>query len=96
MEDFLYELVGESAILTFSDLISKAEKAKIIFNDDNSKEKFIDHLVALSVLGRETKTGEFSFNYDLENDRKSKILANKLGTNNFSIHNALIPALKLQ
>jgi len=96
MEDFLYELVGESAILTFTDIVSKADNAKINFKDEDSKEKFIDHLVALSILGRETKPGEFSFNYDLENDRKSKILATKLGTNNFSIHNALVPALEIQ
>ena len=96
MEDFLYELVGESAILTFNDIISRANNAKINFKNEDSKDKFIDHLVALSILGRETKLGEFSFNYDLENDRKSKILATKLGTNNFRLHNALVPALEIQ
>ena len=75
--------------------IIKAKNAKIDFKDEDSKDKFIDHLVALSILGRETQPGIFSFNYDLENDRKSKILAKKLGTNNLRFHNALIPALEI-
>ena len=95
MENFLYELVGESAIMTRSDIISKANDAKIYFKDEDSEDKFLDHLVSLSIFGRETQPGKFTFNYDLENDRKSKILAKKLGTNNFRIHNALIPALEI-
>jgi len=95
MEDFLYELVGECAVFTRSDIVIKANNAKINFKDEDSKDKFIDHLVALSILGREIKPGEFSFNYDLENNRKSAILAKKLGTNNLRLHNALIPALEI-
>jgi hypothetical protein len=94
MEDFMYEIVGENAILNKDDLIIKAEKSNIVFMDDQSKEKFIDHLVALSILGREIQYGRYAFGYDLENDRKSKALAQKLGTNKFRIHNALFPALE--
>jgi hypothetical protein len=95
MEVFLYELVGEDEVLTCSNIVTKANDAKINFENEAAEDNFIDHLVALSILGREIKNGEFIFNYDLENDRISKILANKLGTNNFKIHNALIPALEI-
>lgn len=94
MEDFIYELVGENVILERNDLISKANKSNIVFTDDKDEDKFIDHLVSLSILGREIQKDQFAFGYDLENDRKSKALAQRLGTNNFRIHNALVPALE--
>lgn len=93
MEDFMYELVGENAILNRDKIILKANKANITFSDEQSEDKFIDHLVALSILGRETQSDHYTFGYDLENDRKSKVLAKKLGSSNFRIHNALVPAL---
>jgi len=93
MEDFMYELVGENAIIKREDIVKKANRANIHFIDDEAIESFIDHIVALSILGRETQAGIFSFNFDLENDRKSKALAKKLGTDSYKIHNAFVPAL---
>lgn len=93
MEDFMYELAGEKAVIKRNEIVGKARKANINFSDDESIESFIDHIVALSILGRETQPGIFSFNFDLENDRKSKALAKKLGTDCYKIHNALVPAL---
>ena len=94
MEDFMYELVGEKAILDKNDLLLKAEDSNIKFKDDQSKEKFLDHLVSLSIIGREVRKDQYAFAYDLENDRKSKVLSRKLGTNRFRLHNALISALE--
>lgn len=96
MEDFMYELVGEKAILDETYLISRAENSNIEFPNSQSKEKFIDHLVSLSIIGREVQKDVFAFAYDLENDRKSKALSKKLGTNRFKIHNALVAALECE
>jgi hypothetical protein len=93
IEDFMYELVGESMVLTEDDIISKASNVDIILKDECHIDKFIDHLVTLSVLGRETEDNQFSFKYDFENDRRNKILAKKLGTKRYQINNALVPAL---
>lgn len=94
IEDFMYELVGENVVLKRDNLISKAKRSNIVFTNDQSEDKFIDHLVSLSILGREIQNDQFAFGYDLENDRKSKALAQRLGTNSFRIHNALVPALE--
>lgn len=94
MEDFLYGLVGEPSILLRCDIVSKANNAKINVMDEELNDKFINHLVNLSILGRETRHGKFSFNYDIENGRKNMILAEKFGTKRFKIHNALLPFLK--
>ena len=96
MEDFMYELIGEKVILDETYLISRAENSNIEFPNSQSKEKFIDHLVSLSIIGREVQKDVFAFAYDLENDRKSKALSNKLGTNRFKIHNALVAALECE
>lgn len=93
MEDFIYELVGENVVLTYNEIILKAKNSKICLKNSEEEGKFIDHLVSLSILGRETQEGMYTFGYDFENDRKSKILAKKLGTNRYRIHNALVPAL---
>ncbi|MBK5275337.1 MAG: hypothetical protein JJE30_09840 [Desulfuromonadales bacterium] len=93
MEDFLYELVGEHVVIGKDEIISRARSAQIIFENESDIEHFIDHLVALSILGRETKQDEFLFDYSLENNKKNKALARKLGSNRYKIHDALIPEL---
>jgi hypothetical protein len=50
----------------------------------------------LSILGRETQSNTFTFGYEMENDKKSKILAEKLNTNRFQFHKALKYALELK
>lgn len=94
MEDFLYELVGDAPILSKNDIFQKTISAHIKLDEKYDIDEFIDHLVALSILGRETRKDHYTFSFDLDKDKKSKILARKLGTNAFKIHNALLPALE--
>ncbi len=65
-----------------------------ISSEQNSIEYFIDFLCSLSFIGREVRAGEFEYQYDLDLNFKTKILANKLNSNRFKIHNAFIPFLK--
>lgn len=93
MEDFLYQLVGEQTVVDDLSILKFANDVGITFATDVDKEHFIDHLVALSILGRETGTDSFVFDYTLENNKKNKSLARKLGSKRFKIHDALVPAL---
>ena len=70
------------------------EKAFIDTSSENKIESFIDNLVDLTIIGREIKVGEFEFEYDVDISKKLKVLSNKLNTNRFQIHNALIPYLE--
>lgn len=95
MEDFLYQFVGEKRIVSKTDIENKAQKSKIYFTDKYSVEDFINNLILLSILGRETQLNQFTYSYEMENDKKSRMLAEKLNSNRFQIHRALIPALEL-
>ncbi|EMS84712.1 P-loop ATPase, Sll1717 family [Leptospira noguchii] len=95
MEDFLYQFVGEKRIVSKTDIENKAMKSKIYFTDKYSVDDFINNLTLLSILGRETRLDQFTYSYEMENDKKSKMLAEKLNTDRFQIHRALIPALEL-
>lgn len=93
MEAFLYSTIGESSILTKDDIIKYMGNSNIPIDDDNVNY-FIDFLCNLSFLGREVRTLEFEYEYDFENDAKIKVLAGKLNSNRFKIHNAFIPFLE--
>lgn len=94
MENFMYELMGCKMIIGMEDIKASMVKASIDVTSEEKIEKFIDHLVDLTIIGRETKEGEFEFEYDVDISKKLKVLATKLGTNNFRIHNALVPYLE--
>jgi hypothetical protein len=95
MENFVYNLIGNSQIVQESDVLTAMALADIDAKDSASIDYFIDHLVALSILGREISTDEFFFEYDLNVDRRNKIMASRLPARRYRIHNALVPALRL-
>lgn len=93
MHDFLYNLLGENIILDKGRIVQLMSDSSIE-TDENTVDYFIDRLVALSLLGREIKAGIFDFVYDFETDEKNKMMAKKLGTNRYRIHNAFVPYLE--
>lgn len=93
MHSFLYNLMGEKIIINKERLI-EIVKMSGISSDDLTVEYFIDRLVALSLLGREVRANDFEFVYDFETDEKNKMMANKLGTSRYKIHNAFVPYLE--
>jgi hypothetical protein len=96
MESFTYNLLGNSQIITEEDVVTAMSLAEIDISDVKKIDYFIDHLVALSILGREVAPSNFAFEYDLNVDRRNKILASKLATKRYKVHNALVPALHLE
>jgi hypothetical protein len=50
--------------------------------------------VSLTLLGREVREETFEFVYDFEADDKNKILAKKLGSKRYKIHNAFASFLE--
>lgn len=95
MEDFMYNLMGEKQILTEEYIQTIAIKSNINVSTKELLEKFIDHLVSLSVFGREIKDSKFEFEYEFDNDFKLKALSSKMGVKRFKIHNALIAYLEM-
>ncbi len=95
MQDFMYNLMGEGPILTKDEIIGFAKKSKIDLNSEEQITKFIDHLVSLTIIGREIKDFEFEFEYEFDSDIKLKALANKMKTSRYKIHNALLPYLEI-
>lgn len=95
MEDFMYELMASDLVLTQSEIVDKMIRAKIDTANDDSIEKFIDYLVSLTILGRETKAGVFEYEYDDDKSKKLKILSEKLNSKRYRIHNALVPYLEV-
>lgn len=94
MEDFLFELVGGNSVIE-EDTIKEFMKNSGIPNDtEGDIEKFIDNLVDLTILGREVREDLFEFEYDVENFKKIKIMAKKLNSKRYRIHNALLPFLE--
>lgn len=94
MEDFLFELVGGNSVID-EDTIKGFMKNSGIPNDtEGDIEKFIDNLVDLTILGREVREELFEFEYDVENFKKIKIMAKKLNSKRYRIHNALLPFLE--
>ena len=96
MENFMYNLMGENAILSEERIKKLAVDADITINSSSDLEKFIDHLVSLTILGREIKELTFEYEYEFDNDMKIKALANKLNSKRYKIHNALVPYLEIK
>ncbi len=93
MESFLYNMIGENSVLT-KERISELMTVAHIANDITSVEYFIDFLCSLSFIGREVRTDVYEYRYDLGANIKIKILADKLKSDRFRIHNAFIPFLE--
>lgn len=94
MEDFMYELMAHTIVITRDEIREKMQTSRIPVLDDKDLEKFIDHLVNLTILGRETANNRFSYEYDVNNAKKLKVLADKFASNRFEIHKALVPYLE--
>lgn len=95
MEDFLYSLIGQSSIINEKQLVQCMRESKI----STEKEKvdyFADHLVNLSVLAREINPDVFAFEYDFDESKKNKKMADKITNNRYKIHPALHPFLEIQ
>jgi hypothetical protein len=95
METFVYNLLGNPQVVPESEVLTAMGLADIDTSDPSKIDYFIDHLVALSILGREVSCDDFVFEYDLNVDRRNKILASKMPARRYKIHNALVPALRL-
>lgn len=96
MEDFIYQLAGNTQIVSKDSIIIAMQLASIDSSLDEKVDYFIDHLVALSILAREISTDKFIFEYDLNVSKRNKIFASKTPSQRFKIHNALLPVLELR
>lgn len=93
LHSFLYNTMGETSVLNSDDIERLMIESGILL-ENITTEYFIEHLCSLSFLGRETKPFAFSYDYDLLTNEKNMILAKKLGTNRYKIHNAFLPYLE--
>lgn len=94
MEDFLFELVGGNSIIDEEVIKQFMVNSNISTKNEEDVEKFIDNLVDLTILGREVRSNEFQFEYDVENFKKIKVMSKKLDSKRYKIHNALLPFLE--
>jgi len=90
---FLYNVMGEPSILT-RDRIEELMAKSDITVENEYVDKFITHLCGLSFIGREVKDFNFVFEFDFDSDEKNIVLAKKLNSNRYKIHNAFIPYLE--
>ena len=81
-------------IITKAEIVKRIKSAGITTHSEEEIDSIIDHLVDLTIIGREIKDDEFEFEFDLENSKKLKVMAEKKGTNRFLIHEALVPYLE--
>ena len=88
-EEFLFEFIGEPQIVDYDKIVTSMKSTGINITDSGSIGYFMDHLVSLSILGRETKPNIFEFETVLEGNKKLKKLAQKFGSKRYKIHNAL-------
>ena len=95
MENFIYNLIGNPQIVPESEILTAMDLADIDVTSADKVDYFVDHLVALSILGREISPGDFFFEYDLNVDRRNKIMASRVPLKRYKIHSALVPALRL-
>ncbi|MDW3208449.1 MAG: hypothetical protein R8N23_01180 [Reichenbachiella sp.] len=95
MEDFLYSLIGVDNVISETLLMHGMEEAKIQLSPEKNKD-FINHLVSLSVIGREIRQNEYAFEFDFDESKKNYLMSQKLGTDNFKIHPALYPFLEIK
>jgi hypothetical protein len=97
LKEFLYELLGCNNVISRTFIISSIEKSKIPIDTLQSEkvDKFIEHLVGLSIIGREVKPGRYAFDYEYDDIEKFRALAERLGSDNFRVHNSLLPHLEM-
>ncbi|MFZ7115805.1 MAG: P-loop ATPase, Sll1717 family [Bacteroidota bacterium] len=95
MEDFMYELLGHKSIISKSMIIELMKKAKINTSEEIQIENFIDHLVSLTIIGREIGESLFQFEYDSEKSKKIKVQSEHLKSNRYKIHPAFHPYLEI-
>lgn len=95
MKDFMYNLMGEDSVIEKDTIKQIAINSNIQFNSPDDFEHFMDHLVSLTIFGREIKHSIYEFEYEFDNDIKLKALSNKLINSRFRIHNALMPYLEI-
>lgn len=86
--------MASTIILTEDEIIEKMKIASINADTPQAIESFIDHLVDLTIIGREVKEGIFEYEYDVDKSKKIKKIAQKLNSKRFRIHNALVPYLE--
>jgi len=94
MSEFMYHLAGGDTIISLEEILKIMRIVGIDINHE-PLEVFVDHLVSLSILGREIKNDDFRFEYDMDNTEKVKILALKLDSKRLKIHPSLYPYLEI-
>lgn len=93
-EEFLFEFLGEPQIVNYDKILAAMKSTGIDTSESIMVEYFIDHLVSLSIFGRETKSNIFEFETVLESSKKLKKLAEKLGSKRYKVHSALVDYLE--
>lgn len=93
MEDFLYNLGEFSLPIVEKDKIIIAKHKSGIIDDKIDADTFVDYLVSMSILGRELEKDKFVFLNNFEDDRRNKIMANRIQGFRYKIHPALYPNL---
>lgn len=94
MENFLFELVGGENIIDENALKKAFIDSDVPILEQSDLDKMIDNLVELTILGREVGENQFMYEYDVDNFKKIKKLAEKYGSKRFRLHNALVPFLE--
>lgn len=92
-QSFIYSVMGEASILNKDRIKEIMERCKIE-NVNEIVDSFIDHLCAMTFLGREIRQSTFEYEYDFEYDEKIMAMASKFGSNRYKIHNAFIPYME--
>jgi Cdc6-like AAA superfamily ATPase len=93
MEEFMYEMMTCNQILTRDDIIAIMSKVKFKVGEEEVEE-FIDHLVNLTIVGREIKTDQYGYEHDVDKAKKLKTLGSKIENGRFRVHDALAPYLE--
>lgn len=96
LQGFMYNLMGESSILNKEDIVKLAKKSGISLDTIEEENSFLDHLTSLTIVGREVKESVFEYEYEFDSDIKIKALSDKLATNRYKVHNALVPYLEMR
>jgi hypothetical protein len=94
LKEFLYQLAGEPQVLDKGTLYVAMVEAKL-----SESEEFLDylieHLATLSILGKEVGKNQFEFEYAFDSKDLINAKSNKLNSNRYKLHNALVPLLGL-
>ena len=98
LEDFLLNLVGDSAIIDRDRLLSSMESVGI---EAEKQDSLLELLCQMSFLGFEIRHGDFRFCYSVDDYKKYKIISQKLseGKNipiRYKIHKAFWTELMIE